>query len=256
MKSLIQESDDTPVRFIHPQHQSLFTLWRRVKSFCQALGCRVIDFPDPESQKGFVYLQSLSLFLSFYPSSLPSLILIPDYFSLFSRFYYSLFQQLSDSIRLLSVFCLFYSLSSRNQPSFHAEASFSSWGRVESSRVESGFGARRRYGRIVKIGHWPKTSIFRLFHRPEDEKETERYRQFLLEERVDAMVRNWGREEEKGIIVRGWFRISGERGERKIGKEVERSGETVFCAATRVSGSRNRDAASESVSNSSKFSGK
>lgn len=95
MKSLIQESDDTPVRFIHPQHQSLFTLWRRVKSFCQALGCRVIDFPDPESQKGFVYLQSLSLFLSFYPSSLPSLILIPDYFSLFSRFYYSLFQQLS-----------------------------------------------------------------------------------------------------------------------------------------------------------------
>lgn len=218
MKSLIQESDDTPVRFIHPQHQSLFTLWRRVKSFCQALGCRVIDFPDPESQKGFVYLQSLSLFLSFYPSSLPSLILIPDYFSLFSRFYYSLFQQLSDSIRLLSVFCLFYSLSSRNQPSFHAEASFSSWGRVESSRVESGFGARRRYGRIVKIGHWPKTSIFRLFHRPGNEKETERYRQFLLEERVDAMVRNWGREEEKGIIVRGWFRISGERGEAKRGK--------------------------------------
>lgn len=102
MKSLIQESDDTPVRFMHTQHQSLFTLWRRVKSFSQALECRVIDFPDPESQKGFVYLQSLSPSLSFYPPSLPPLILIPDYFSLFSRFYYSLFQQLSDSIRLLS----------------------------------------------------------------------------------------------------------------------------------------------------------
>lgn len=100
MKGLTQESNDTPVRFMRTQHQSLFTLWGRVKSFSQALGCRVIDFPDPESQKGFVYLQSLSLFL--HPLPLPPLILIPDYFSLFSRFYYSLFQQLSDPIRLLS----------------------------------------------------------------------------------------------------------------------------------------------------------
>lgn len=207
---------------MHTQHQSLFTLWRRVKSFSQALGCRVIDFPDPESQKGFVYLQSL--FLSpFLSTSSPPLWFLYLIISLSSLVSTILFSSNSPILSVsFPVFCLFYSLSSLSQPSFHAEASFSSWSRVESSRVESGFGARRRYGRIVKIGHWPKTSIFRLFHRPENEKETERYRQFLLEERVDAMARNWGREgereRERGIIVRGWFRISGERGEEKRGK--------------------------------------
>lgn len=156
MKGLTQESNDTPVRFMRTQHQSLFTLWGRVKSFSQALGCRVIDFPDPESQKGFVYLQSLSLSLFLHPLPLPPLILIPDYFSLFSRFYFILLYSIlfSSNSPILSVsfpvFYLFRSLSkpsSANQPSFHV--SFL----VESSRVESGFGARRRYGRIVKIGH-------------------------------------------------------------------------------------------------------
>lgn len=205
---------------MHTQHQSLFTLWRRVKSFSQALGCRVIDFPDPESQKGFVYLQSLflSLFLS---TPLPLfdsytwlflslLSFLPFSFPATLRFYPSPFRS--------SVCFTLFPLSA--SPVFTLRRLFPRG--VESSRVESGFGARRRYGRIVKIGHWPKTSIFRLFHRPENEKETERYRQFLLEERVDAMARNWGREgereRERGIIVRGWFRISGERGEEKRGK--------------------------------------
>lgn len=57
---------------MNAQYQGLFTLWRRVKSFSQALGCRVIDFPDPESQKSFVYLPSLSSSLNHPPPiSLP-----------------------------------------------------------------------------------------------------------------------------------------------------------------------------------------
>lgn len=163
---------------MHTRHQGLFTLWRRVKSFSQELGCRVIDFPDPESQKGFVYLPSPSLSLVHprLPISFPRhphhpyLILIPGLWSVLlsfppSPFRHSLFllssgnSRIHLSVRLPHGF-LSISLGSQlacrttplvpSRPCFHAGVSLSPWSRVES-RLDSVLAGR--YGRIVKIGH-------------------------------------------------------------------------------------------------------
>lgn len=133
MKGLTQESNDTPVRFMRTQHQSLFTLWGRVKSFSQALGCRVIDFPDPESQKGFVYLQSLSLSLSPSTSSPPFDSYTWLFLSLLSFLLFSFPATLRSYPSPFRSSICFAHFPSHPLPTSPVFTSLSSWSRAESS---------------------------------------------------------------------------------------------------------------------------
>lgn len=262
---------------MHVEHQGLFTLWRRVKSFSQALGCRVIDFPDPESQKGFVYLPSLSLsplhprylspspspptvwFLYLAPAPFTSLPSASAFLASAILFFHSPFQRLSDSSVCPSrspAFCLFHSVSnSATEPTpFSATPVFTleclflrgvESSRVESSWVASGFVACWRYGRIVKIGHWPKTSIFRLFHRLRERGRSRK----ISTVSAGRAGRRW-KETKGNRRTRGWGIRAGDK------KKWKKRLENVFLRRNTSFWIGNRDAASESVSSSTKFLGK
>lgn len=118
---------------------------------------RVINFTDPESQKGFVYSPFLSP-ATRYPSPtlmgsrVSSLLVdLPPFF--FSR------HRVSPFIYLLTLATPAYLC-----PFPHFQPCSGVYSHCRERRLDSA----HRYGGTVKIGQWPKTSIFRFSHRGEE----------------------------------------------------------------------------------------
>lgn len=116
----------------------------------RSLGRRIINFADPESQKGFVYLLFL-LPSSCYP-----------------------FPSLMDTVSsswLENVFLFLFVVSpfirsSACYPCLSLSVPFPIFSFAAS--LPSGTASGSRYDGTVKIEQWPKTSIFRFLHREEE----------------------------------------------------------------------------------------